>query len=106
MEVNFSMNLALVEEIERKKAQSLASSILVEAKKIEILEQLENAITKLKESRLEIHKATQMALKMKENGNDIANQVVGTIAQIFTGNDNPWFKRARKLEQWFPKLKY
>ena len=63
--VNFSMNVALFEEKEREHARILASSYLVEAKKIAILEQLENAITKMKDARLEIRKTVKMALKMK-----------------------------------------
>jgi hypothetical protein len=83
MEVNYSMNVAIIEKKERRNARSSVSSYLVEAKKIEILEQLENSITKLKEARLEIRKAVQMVLKIKEAGDDIANQVVAAVAQMF-----------------------
>jgi hypothetical protein len=83
MEVNYSMNVAIIDKKERRNARSSVSSYLVEAKKIEILEQLENAITKLKEARLEIRKAVQMVLKIKEAGDDIANQVVAAVAQMF-----------------------
>ena len=83
------MNVALHNEIKRKHSPSSASSYIVEAKKSEILEQLENAITKLKEARLEISKTVIEALTLKEAGDKIANQVVASVTQAFTINNDP-----------------
>lgn len=84
--MDFCLTLALFEEIKRKHPRGSASSYFIEAKKIELLEQLQNSITKLKEARLEIQNAIQVALKLKEAGDDIAERVVAAVAQIFTVN--------------------
>ena len=76
------MEINLFEGIERENSQSPASSYLLEVKKLLILEQLENVITKMKETQSELREVVKETLKMKESGDDIANQVVTTIAQV------------------------
>ena len=76
------MEINLFEGIERDNSQSPASSYLLEVKKLLILEQLENVITQMKETHSELREVVKETLKMKESGDDIANQVVTTIAQV------------------------
>ena len=76
------MEINLFEGIERENSQSPASSYLLEVKKFLILEQLQNVITKMKEIHSELREVVKETLKMKEAGDDIANQVVATIAQV------------------------
>jgi hypothetical protein len=103
------LNSALFEEIKRRQEQSSASFNITEARKIKVLEHLENAKTKIKSARKEIRKAVKVAFKMKEAGDDIANQVISSIVnaqtKIFEDTTNLWSKRAQMLELWFPKLK-
>ena len=80
------MEINLFEGIERDNSQSPASSYLLEVKKLLILEQLENVITKMKETHSELREVVKETLKMKESGDDIANQVVATIAQVLIVN--------------------
>jgi len=80
------MEINLFEGIERDNSQSPASSYLLEVKKLLILEQLENVITKMKETQSELREVVKETLKMKESGDDIANQVVATIAQVLIVN--------------------
>ena len=80
------MEINLFEGIERDNSQSPASSYLLEVKKLLILEQLENVITKMKETHSELREVVKETLKMKEAGDDIANQVVATIAQVLIVN--------------------
>jgi prophage DNA circulation protein len=100
------MSERIFEEMERMHPQFSTSSCLIKDKKRIILEQLENAISKLKEDRLAIRRVVRVLLNMKEAGDDVANQVVATVAQIFADNTDSWLKRAKEFELWFPKLKY
>lgn len=104
------MNSKLFEEIKRRQKQSSTNFDINETKKIKVLEQLENAKTKIKSARMEIRKAVKVALKMKEASDDIANQVISSIvdaqAKIFEDVTNLEFRRQKILEMWFPKLKY
>ena len=80
------MEISLFEGIERDNSQSPASSYLLEVKKLLILEQLENVITQMKETHSELREVVKETLKMKETGDDIANQVFATIAQVLIVN--------------------
>ena len=80
------MEINLFEGIERNNSQSPASSYLLEVKKLLILEQLENAIAKMKDTQSELREVVKETLKMKEAGDDIANQVFATIAQVLIVN--------------------
>ena len=80
------MKINLFEGIERDNSQSPASSYLLEVKKLLILEQLENVSVIIKETQSELREIVKETLKMKETGDDIANQVVATIAQILIVN--------------------
>ena len=103
------LNSGLFEEIKRRQEQSSTSFDITEAKKIKVLEHLENARTKIKSARVEIRRAVKVTLKMKEAGDDIANQVISSIVnaqtKIFEDTTNLLFRRERILELWFPKLK-
>ena len=76
------MEINLFEGIERDNSQSPASSYLLEVKKLLILEQLENVISKMKETHSELREVVKETLKMKEAGDDIANQLFATVAQV------------------------
>ena len=80
------MEINLFEGIERNNSQSPASSYLLEVKKLLILEQLENVIAKMKDTQSELREVVKETLKMKEAGDDIANQVFATIAQVLILN--------------------
>ena len=80
------MEINLFKGIERDNSQSPASSYLLEVKKLLILEQLENVISKMKETHSELREVVKETLKMKETGDDIANQVFATIAQVLIVN--------------------
>jgi len=80
------MEINLFEGVERNNSQSPASSYLLEVKKLLILEQLENAIAKMKDTQSELREVVKETLKMKEAGDDIANQVFATIAQVLIVN--------------------
>jgi hypothetical protein len=80
------MEINLFEGIERNNSQSPASSYLLEVKKLLIVEQLENVIAKMKETQSELREVVKETLKMKEAGDDIANQVFATIAQVLIVN--------------------
>jgi vacuolar-type H+-ATPase subunit D/Vma8 len=90
-EVNFNMSKTLYEKT--RKARATAGSCLVEDKKTMVLERLAKAVEKLKEARKEIRKAVQLALEMKEDGDDISNQVVSAVAEAFASYDNSWILR-------------
>ena len=80
------MEINLFEGIERNNSQSPTSSYLLEVKKLLILEQLENVIAKMKDTQSELREVVKETLKMKEAGDDIANQVFATIAQVIIVN--------------------
>ena len=80
------MKINLFEGIERDNSQSPASSYLLEVKKLLILEQVENVIVIMKETHSKLREVVKETLKMKETGDDIANQVVATIAQVLILN--------------------
>ena len=80
------MEINLFEGIERENSQSPANSYLLEVKKLLILEQLENVITKMEEIHSELREVVKETLKMKEAGDDIANQVFVTIGQVLLVN--------------------
>jgi hypothetical protein len=80
MEVNFSMRAILFGEAKEDKART-TSFCLLEDKKILILEQLEEAVEKLKEARQEIREVVQMTWEMKDDGDDIADQVITAVAE-------------------------
>ena len=78
------MKVELIREINLEQSQIPTSYCLLEIKKIMILEQLEHALTKLKQARLEIREAVQETLKIKEDGDDIADQVVAIVTEVVT----------------------
>lgn len=81
-----SMSNALVEKPRRIKTQT--NNCNVKGKKIEILLRLQKAIVKLQEARKEIHTSVQAAMKLKENGDDIADQVIIGVVEAFTSHTN------------------
>ena len=74
--------------VEKPRNRTQATSYNVEEKKIEILERLQNAIGKLKEARKEIHTTVQLTMNLKENGDDIADQILIGIIEAFTSYSN------------------
>jgi hypothetical protein len=87
MEVNFtSQNLGK----KVKEAEIIESFHIYEYEKTLILERLEKAVEKLKEARLEIRKAVQAVIRMKEGGDDIANQALTAVVETFSGEGNNW----------------
>lgn len=104
--LKFGMTAALFEEVKRKQVRSIVRSEFLSVEKRAVSEQLETAFKKLKEGRMELRNVIQKVCKMKNAGDDIANQVIAVVAQLFGDNYNPWLEQMRKLELWFPKLKY
>jgi ubiquinone biosynthesis protein COQ9 len=80
------MEINLFEGIGRNNSQSPASSFLLEVKKLLILEQLENILAKMKDTQSELREVVKETLKMKEAGDDIANQVFATMAKVLIVN--------------------
>jgi hypothetical protein len=80
--MRIEMREELIKQINLEQSQIPTSYYLLETKKIIILEQLEHAITKLKQAQLEIREAVQETLKMKEDSDDIADQVIATVAEL------------------------
>lgn len=70
------------------KIKTKKSNCNFEEKKFEILVRLQKAIEKLKEARQEIHTTVQLAMKMKENGDDIADHVMIGVVEAFTSYNN------------------
>jgi len=60
----------------------------IKEKKMEILVRLQMAIEKLKESWKEIHTTVQLAMNLKENGDDIADNVMMVVGEAFTISTN------------------
>jgi hypothetical protein len=73
-------------EIARKNAQrsleNLSIARQMENKKAVVLDKLEYAIEKLKDARKEIQEAVLAALEMNEAGDDIADQIIVSVAAI------------------------
>lgn len=61
-----------------------ANNCNVTEQNVEILLRLQKAIGKLNEARKEIHTTVQLAMKLKENGDDIADQVMIGVIEAFT----------------------
>ena len=61
---------------------------LLKIKKTVILERLEKAVAELKEARREIRKDVQLTLKMKGEGDDIADQVMAAVTEAVTSENN------------------
>jgi len=79
------MRIELIREINRETCANLtACSFILGAKKILILEQLEHTVKQLREARFLIREAVQETLKMKEYGDDIADQIIATVAELVT----------------------
>ena len=55
-----------------------------------VLKRLEKAVQKLKEARREIRQGIQEILRMKEAGDDIADQAVAAANEASFNDDNPW----------------
>ena len=58
----------------------------MEVKKAEVLKRLERAIEKLKEAHKEIREALLAAMKMKKDGDDIADYVMAVVAALSSEN--------------------
>ena len=63
-----------------------ASTSTMEAMKAEFVNRLECAVEKLKDARKEIREAVLAALKMKEDGDDIADCVMAAMAALASEN--------------------
>ena len=59
-------------------------SCSVEEKKAQILVRLQKAIQKLHEARQEVHKLVLLTMNLKENSDDIADEVLNGVIQAFT----------------------
>jgi demethoxyubiquinone hydroxylase (CLK1/Coq7/Cat5 family) len=86
-EVNFSMSKALSMKV--KKDRKPASFNITEYEKTVISNQLEKAVERLKEARREIQQTIQKILRMKEDGDDIADQAIAAIAEALTNDNKP-----------------
>ena len=64
----------------------IAHAETIEVRKAEVLKRLERAVEKLKEARKEIHEALLAAMKMNEDGDDIADYVMAAIAVLSSEN--------------------
>jgi len=71
----------------------------METGKAQILERLHRAIEKLKEARKEIHEAVLAALEMKEEGNDVADQVIHAMAVLATDDMEAFADYIEKEQQ-------
>ena len=58
----------------------------MDVKKAEVLKRLKRAVEKLKEARKEIHEALLAAMKMNEDGDDIADYVMAAVAVLSSEN--------------------
>jgi len=76
-----------------EKGKKARTFCLIEDEKTMVLARLVKAVEKLKEARKEIRKAVQHAMEMKENGDDISNQVVSAVVEAFASYDNSWILR-------------
>jgi len=84
--VKICMSNALVKKPRRVTTQ--ACNCNVKEKKFEILLRLQKAIRQLKEARKEIHTTVKLAMKLKENGDDIADQVIISVVEAITSYTN------------------
>jgi hypothetical protein len=67
--------------------EDLTNACLIENKKAAVLKRLEHANEKLKDARKEINEAVLAALEMKEDGDDIADQmIIAMMAQVAIRN--------------------
>ncbi|MDG6223260.1 MAG: hypothetical protein QCH99_08370 [Candidatus Bathyarchaeota archaeon] len=75
------MNATLFKKVEPTKSSNLYA---LAEKKVMISKMLKTNLKKLKEARIEIHKAVLMSLALKEAGDDIANQIIVALAESFS----------------------
>jgi hypothetical protein len=73
-----------------RRARTTASFRISEYEKTVILRRLGKAVEKLKEARKEIHATTQLLLRMKEAGDDLAEPAIASVAEMFSWEGNPW----------------
>ena len=92
-EVNFSMSKTLFEKA-KKARTTIASHNISEYEKSVLLKRLENAVEKLKEARKEIRQAVKVVLRMKEAGDDVADQAIAAVAEMYPRDVNPWILSA------------
>lgn len=59
-------------------------SYSVEEKKAQILARLQKAIKKLQEAREEVHQLVLLTIDLKENSDEIADEVITGVIQAFT----------------------
>jgi hypothetical protein len=77
-----------------KRAQT-ANSCQIEEKKTIVLEILKGAIKNLKEARKKINKAVLLTLEMKKAGDEVANEVIAAVAEVFASDCNSWILKDR-----------
>jgi hypothetical protein len=87
-EVNFSMSKTLFGKT--RKAGISASYHISRYEKTVILERLGRAVEKLKEARKKIRQAVQVILKMKEAGDELADQALAAVVEMYPSVGNPW----------------
>ncbi len=75
---------------ETKKTRTISYVQLSGYERRIILRRLERTVEKLKEARTEIQQTIQIILRMKENGDDIADQTIRAVAEMYPNVSNPW----------------
>jgi hypothetical protein len=86
MEVNFSM----IETYVKKTNKGKQILCVVKGRKELVLKHLEDGIEKLKEARTEIPRSVQAAIEMGVESDDIANEAVYAVSEVFAGDDDYW----------------
>lgn len=90
------MSTKLVDDSIKLKVNEMSCS--VEEEKAQIIFRLQKAINKLQEARAEIHKLVLLTIDLKENSDDIADQVLAGVIQAFTDySDFSWLLNQNKM---------
>ena len=90
------MNITLIKKTHKIQVNRKRRS--VEEKKKKILKRLQKAIERLQDARKEIHETVQLTIQMKEDGDDIADNVMVGVIEAFTSYDHVPFLR-RNIKQ-------
>jgi hypothetical protein len=86
LEVNFSMSQTAYETKEKEEKKNLEKGRMPAIEKTLVLRRLQEAVEKLKEARREITHTVQRVIRMKETGDDIADQAVTAVIEAFAND--------------------
>ena len=85
--MNFSMSKPLFKKTKKANTATLQFS---DYEKAMIFARLGRAVEKLKEAREEIRQAIKVIIGMKYAGDDLADQALLAVAELYPREDNPW----------------